>query len=169
MPEYKISLEAELSEIKKNLKPYLTSFITKYPKYTTVKFYQLCSYTHSSLYTLPQDFPTNLKVADNPQIAAFYSNLSRTYLLNSLNYTSSLLTSSLKRTNIFTIYEVDNITLLEQRIELYNYLLKLFPKNKKSSIKKIPQMSKNLSLTELYNRISKLEKELLDVRKILNK
>lgn len=119
---YKASLKDELTTLRFQLRKKLEPYHSLYQAMSTNDFYRKCSFTHSALYSLPNNFPKNLKVADSPQIAAFYSNLSRTCLLFSSGYSSGLKDSSEVKSSIFLSSKVDEMTLLENRIELYKYL-----------------------------------------------
>lgn len=122
MENYIEEQELELKEQRYTLTQRLKHL--NHERYPTSKFHQLCNLTFNSLgYKIPLDFPRKLKVAKTPQQAVMYSNIAKAALLYSMNYNHNLRTERVTLPyTIFKPKDLDYITVLEQRLELFTYL-----------------------------------------------
>jgi hypothetical protein len=122
--EYYLKTKKDLLNERLKLNQRLRPFMRMYPRMLTGAFYRSCAYTHNELkLQLPEDFPTHLRVADTYQTCMFYSNLSRSVLLFKSGHTSELLHVPNRPILLFEIKsELDELTLMEHRLELLKYL-----------------------------------------------
>jgi hypothetical protein len=139
--EYEKELKDTLLSQQFNLNRRLKPFIDLYPKMPRGQFYRKCAYTHSQVGLVPKDFPSNLLIAQVPQESNYYSNLSRTCLLFHSGYSNGLNEDKQALITLFKSNKnIDDATILEQRIELLRYLFTLL-KEPKKDLKRIKPFS----------------------------